>query len=330
MRSTLLVLPSFVILLASTASAQVVIDWVTVGDPGNACDVQTEGCFGAVSVEFQIGEYEVTNAQYTAFLNAVAATDTNSLYIGSMAFGVGGITRTGSSGSYIYAVRPGRGSMPVNYVSFWSAARLANWMHNGQPTGLQDNSTTEEGAYTLTPTGIANNTVARNPGAAVFLPSEDEWYKAAYYETSAMLYFDYPEGSDTPTTCAAPGATPNTANCTNAAAGDVTDVGSYTAGSNPNGTFDQGGNESEWNETPMGSGNASRGRRGGHSGDVVAQLAASTRSSQDPSLAQSSGGIRLASPAPASSVPLLGPFGVMMLCGVLGVVGSRRLRGVVA
>ncbi|HJO23186.1 MAG: hypothetical protein QF890_10985 [Myxococcota bacterium] len=33
---------------------------------------------------FQIAKYETTNAQYTTFLNAVAATDTNGLYNTSM------------------------------------------------------------------------------------------------------------------------------------------------------------------------------------------------------------------------------------------------------
>jgi hypothetical protein len=241
-----------------------------------------------------------------------------------MGVGVGGILRSGISGSYSYAPISGRGDLPVNYVSFWPAARFANWMHNGQPSGSQDNSTTEDGAYTLTPAGMSDNTVSRNPGAAVFLPSEDEWYKAAYYDTGSTAYFDYSEGSDTQTTCASPGAIPNTANCNNAAGGDVTDVGSYTAGSNPNGTFDQGGNVSEWNESVMGPGDAHRGRRGGSFGDSPINLAASVRFGQSPTLAQSVGGIRLASPA-ASPVPGLAPLALVMLSSILAVAALKRL-----
>ncbi len=55
---------------------------------------------------YQIGRYEVSNAQYAEFLNAVAATDTYSLYATSMGSGVGGITRSGSSGSYTYSASP--------------------------------------------------------------------------------------------------------------------------------------------------------------------------------------------------------------------------------
>ncbi|MBW2422485.1 MAG: SUMF1/EgtB/PvdO family nonheme iron enzyme [Deltaproteobacteria bacterium] len=178
-----------------------VIDWVTVGDPGNACDTQSQGCFGSVAYEYRISKYEVTNAQYAEFLNAVAATDTNALYDNNMDGGVGGITRSGSSGSYTYSAIAGREDMPVNYVSFWDATRFSNWLHNWQPTGVQDNTTTENGAYTLTPSGIANNTVTRNAGAEVFVTSQDEWYKAAYYDTGAMIYFDYPAGTDTPAAC---------------------------------------------------------------------------------------------------------------------------------
>ena len=72
----------FVALLAAIALAAhgVTIDWVTVGDPGNACDTQSQGCFGSVADIYLIGKYEVTNAQYAEFLNAVADTDTYGLY----------------------------------------------------------------------------------------------------------------------------------------------------------------------------------------------------------------------------------------------------------
>ena len=90
--------------------------------------------------------------------------------------------------------------------------RFANWMSNGQGNG-----STETGAYTLSggtplvPTNILM--VHRNPGAKVFLPSEDEWYKAAYYDPHVKAYWDYPNGSNTPTTCAMPGSKKGTANC---------------------------------------------------------------------------------------------------------------------
>ncbi|HVN40815.1 MAG TPA: hypothetical protein VMW19_21845 [Myxococcota bacterium] len=88
--------------------------------------------------------------------------------------GFGGITRSGSAGNYTYSVIAGRGALPVNYVSFYRALRFVNWLHNGQPVGAQDETTTEDGAYTITPAGIAANSIVRNLDASFFLPSEDE------------------------------------------------------------------------------------------------------------------------------------------------------------
>lgn len=77
-----LILPAAFIwlVLVPAASAVVVVDWVMVGDPGNACDPQGGGDrFGSVAAPFRISKFEVTNAEYAEFLNAVAATDTNAL-----------------------------------------------------------------------------------------------------------------------------------------------------------------------------------------------------------------------------------------------------------
>ncbi len=228
------------------------IDWVTVGDPGNAPDTQvmtgygastgTTG-YGAVSYSYRIGKYEVTNAEYVEFLNAVAVTDTNSLYSG-----FGFITQSGSSGSYSYAVGAGNENRPVAFVKFHDTLRFANWLHNGQPTGTQGIGTTEGGAYTITAAGIAANSIVRNAGANIFLTSEDEWYKAAYYDAVSLSYFDNPFGTDIAPTCSTPSATPNTANC-GPAVGMETVVGAYTGSISPYGAFDMGGNLSEWNES---------------------------------------------------------------------------------
>ena len=238
---------------ADVTGAAVAMEWVIVGDPGNAAD---DMGFGAVGYEYRISKFEVTNAQYTAFLNAVASSDTNGLYHPHMGnplaedFGHGGIMRSGISESFAYSTIAGREDMPVSHVTFWNATRFANWLHNEQPTGAQENTTTEDGAYTLTADGVANNTVTRKAEATVFIPTEDEWYKAAYYDTASMNYSNYPAAANQKTTCALPGPTANTANCGDIVK-DVTNAGSYTGSAGPNGTFDQGGNVIEWNETAL-------------------------------------------------------------------------------
>lgn len=191
------------IALSTTAFAVVTIDWVTVGDPGNAAqsaanrDHESSGGdgYGAVAYTFRIARNETTLTQYTTFLNSVATTDTYGLWDSRMEDAiVAGITRSGSSGSYSYAVS-GSGDRPIAYASWFNAARFANWLHNGQ--GMGD---TETGAYTLN--GATNGMApARNVGATVCIPTESEWFKAAYYDprkySGAGGYWLHANQSDT-------------------------------------------------------------------------------------------------------------------------------------
>ena len=233
-----------------------------IGNAGNAPDTPSTNCFaagcGSVAYDYWISKYEVTNAQYAEFLNAKAASDPLGLYNASMGSDAtfGGITRSGVSGSYTYTAKLGFENKPVVYVSFYDSLRFSNWLNNGQ--GSAD---TETGAYTITVDGITENTITRSGGANIFLPSENEWYKAAYYSPGGV-YFEYPTGTDSMTGCAAPASdTGNSANCDIAAVNALTDVGAYRLSVSPYGTFDQGGNVYEWTEQKNGE---DRGLRGGN------------------------------------------------------------------
>lgn len=273
----------FAIVLSNSfrMSWAVTIDIVPVGDVGNANDPDTGNLYGGVNYAYGIGTYEVTVDQYTAFLNAVAATDTYGLYTTLMAtdLNIAGIARSGASGSYTYSVI-GSPNHPVTYVSFGDAARFANWLHNGQPTGLQNAGTTEQGAYTLNGANseVGLSHITRNANARWFVPSESEWYKAAYYQPASMGgdsddYWFFPmQTNSPPISDQPPGTTPDNtrvgnfygedeeANAYNdgyAATGStfyyggqnyLTDVGAYSSSPTFYGTFDQGGNVWEWNE----------------------------------------------------------------------------------
>lgn len=230
---------------AAAAGGNISIPTVPVGHIGNVSEATPNGPFGGVGYAYNIGATEVTNAQYTAFLNAVAWDDTNSLYNLGMGGGFGGITRSGPIGAFTYSTVPGRENHPVNFVSFWDAARFANWLHNGQPFGPQDNSTTEDGAYTLTAGGISGNMVTRNAGWEWAVTSSNEWYKAAYHQPAGMggdadNYWLYPTSSN-----AAPA--PGQANYVPAGIGNTAPVASYAA--NFYGAHDMAGNVYEWSET---------------------------------------------------------------------------------
>jgi formylglycine-generating enzyme required for sulfatase activity len=203
--------------LWTVSALAITIETVPVGDAGNPNDPATGNLYGGVSYSYNIGKYEVTVGQYTAFLNAVAATDTFNLYSPFMASSadIAGIARSGSPGSYTYSVI-GSPDHPVTYVNWGDAARFANWLNNGQPMGLQVN-TTEDGAYDLSgATSVTDlNNVTRKPGARWFIPSESEWYKSAYYQPAAQggdsdSYWNYPmRTNSTPYSDQPPGSAPN-------------------------------------------------------------------------------------------------------------------------
>jgi formylglycine-generating enzyme required for sulfatase activity len=313
--------------LLSLPAHAVTLDLAPIGDADNAADPPAYclvgGC-GSVAQPFAISIFEVTNAQYAEFLNAIADADPNGLWSQAMANDArGGITRNGGSGSYSYAVKAGRGQNPVVFVSFWDALRFANWLNNGQPSGAQGAGTTEGGAYTLTPSAIANNTVARNPGALAFVPSENEWYKAAYYEAAGGTYFNSPTSSDLAPDSAPPPASANAANIwegTYALTGSanldsgfnyLTDVGAYASAESPYGTFDQAGNVWEWNETVDPLTTANRGVRGGGWDDGPSLVSKTLPQSLDPTHEGYDYGFRVAVPEPGA--PLLAATGALVL-----------------
>lgn len=128
--------------LIADARASVTIAWVTVGDAGNPADPTTG--YGAVAYEYQIGKYEVTNAEYAAFLNAVDPEGANANGIWNSSMGTdarGGIAYTANFASGTkYTIKNNMGNKPVNYISWYDAARFSNWLHNGTAdfcTGLK-------------------------------------------------------------------------------------------------------------------------------------------------------------------------------------------------
>jgi autotransporter-associated beta strand protein len=260
----------------SGANSETFVEFVHIGDPGNATDPATGGLYGGVDYEYRIGRFEITIGQYVKFLNSVAADDPNGLYKTYYYGGPGTIyiARSGVRGSYSYtALEPfgdvripqvGAENRPISRLGWFEAARFANWLHNGKPAGQQDATTTEAGVYTLsngtiTGASITNRVVTyylsapstlavgdqltvsgfdgsshdvfnwlngfsvvtavtpqtvtvsktlggrlvpdivqfgearfagasttRAAGARFFLPNENEWYKAAYYDPTLM------------------------------------------------------------------------------------------------------------------------------------------------
>lgn len=305
--------------MSSAATAAVSIDYVDVGNAGNAADATG---YGAVAYEYRIAKNETTIGQYAEFLNAVAKSDPYGLYAPEMATDnkIKGISRSGADGSYSYTVTAGSGNKPITYVTWFDAARFVNWLHNGQGNG-----DTETGAYALN--GATSGIFTAQAGATVWLPTEDEWYKAAYYDpekNGTGGYWLHANRSDTMTsnTIGVAGA----ANYYHQVHGyavygvneqGISDVGEYGANSTSYyGTNDQGGNVWEWNDAISGS---NRNVRGGtwYNGD--ANLRSTASIDVDPSYFGYVLGFRVASAVPEPSVA-----GLMILCGAALFIRRKR------
>ncbi len=343
-----------VICVASTAetladvfampSGQTSLTLLPVGNVGNSSDAATG--FGSVGYSYNISKFETTIGQYVQFLNAVGATDTYSLYNASMTSrdNIAGIARNGSSGNYTYSAI-GSPNKPVAYVGWGDAARFANWMTNGQPTGAQTAGTTETGSYLLNGalSGAELAAVVRSAGARYVIPTENEWYKAAYYDPNkgGSGYWLYPMRTDLkPNSAPPPGDL-----CASAAhAGNffqddfiantydngyavtgapytasqnyLTDVGAYGLASTYYGTCDQDGNLTEWDETTVSG--ALRGLRGSAWVSSEGAMRATNRTGGSPATEDVAYGFRVA------EVPE--PAGMMIwLMGAMGLI--RRGRG---
>ena len=334
-------------LLSAPAGAdQITYEMVTVGNPGNANDTGGTNN-GAVAYSYQIGKYDVTIGQYTAFLNAADPNgeNPNGIYNSSMAtnLNIAGISYTsGASAGSKYAVISNGGdssNRPITYVSWFDAARFSNWMTNNQGSG-----STETGAYTLNG-ATTGNAVAANPGAAFRLPTNDEWYKAAYFSPnyggpSVPGYYDYATQSDSPpgnivvsgTNQAnyAPGGVYSvTQSSYNSNQNYLTDVGAFSSSGSFYGTFDQSGNVYQWNDLDgLASSGSSRGLRGGRwSSDFSPfYLSSSNSLSGDPSDENRYFGFRLASPVavPEPSTYAMALAG--LACGGYSMFRRRRAR----
>ena len=146
--------------------------FVKVGNPGNKGDYNYPrvGSFGSVKYEYEIGRYKVSNAEYSLFLNwAACESDPHGLYNSKMQ-----IRKERKGGKLVYEAYPATANAAVTYVSWYDALRYCNWLGESYTISNQDLS------------------AERIVDAEYFLPTENEWYKAAYYDPKGKKYKLYP------------------------------------------------------------------------------------------------------------------------------------------
>ncbi|AQQ09838.1 aerobic sulfatase maturase family protein [Sedimentisphaera cyanobacteriorum] len=251
------------------------LDFVTIGNAGNAAD--STG-YGAVDYAYQIGKYEITNGQWNAFVSAAGAPTGNPshAYDGSAYW-------TGTN-------------VPTNSVSWYEAAQFCNYLTSGDRYS---------GAYNFSQSGdflgVDRASAISAYGTTYVIPTEDEWYKAAYYTGSG--YSLYANGTNT-----APIAGTDTNY--DYVIGQPWEVGVGNGTQEQNGTYDMMGNVWEWNEALISG--PSRGIRGGSYYVSDFDLSSSIRGSGYPNNESISVGFRVASVPEPCSLVLLGLGGLAL------------------
>ncbi|MCP5533162.1 MAG: SUMF1/EgtB/PvdO family nonheme iron enzyme [Akkermansiaceae bacterium] len=282
------------------------IDFVTVGDPGNADDSGTTGSYyssyGGVSYTFRMGTYEVSR-------DIIAKANAG----GNLGITLADMTAFGGN----VATDPATG------VSWNEAARFVNWLNTSQgysaaykfalqPGDVGYSSNANLLLWDSGDAGYDANNLYRNSNAYYFLPSEDEWYKAAYYSGSGTTYYDYATGSDTTPTAVASGTVADSAvynQVFSVGPADTDNAGDLSY----YGTMGQNGNVQELIESALAAPNDSptenRVIRGGYWNGAEANLRSSTRISAPTTNESANVGFRIASVVPEPSIGILGLLG---------------------
>jgi sulfatase modifying factor 1 len=285
------------------------IDFVTIGNPGNPMDTGTTGLYsspyGSVGYTFQMGKFEIS---------------------GDM------IDKANTVGGLLLTKDVGTANQPATGVNWNEAARFVNWLNVSSgyspayQFALQPTSPGYTGNENLVLWTVGDGSAFnasnpyRNANAHYFLPSEDEWYKAAYYSGSGTTYYDYATGSDTIPTGVASGTLAGTAvyhgaSGTQADPADITQAG----GLSHYGTMGQNGNAAEWTESafaaPNDDPNEGRAIRGGNWTQSEGLLRSSNRTNSfSPSGSSSGTGFRVASvPEPSTVMLILSAAGFSLL-----------------
>ncbi len=306
--------------LAAPALADIPPDydfqWVTIGSPNNPAypgdpDFGTNAGRGSVSYAYRMPRLETTTGQWMEFINTFATrgynmSDAVPLWWGATSSGSGFALRSGIASPQL---------VPVQGITWRWAAKFCNWLNNGKSTdynsilsGAYDASTFGSGAG-----GTFTDQLTHSPGAKFWIPTLDEWLKAAHYDPTKNGqggWWEYSNSSDTAPIPGAPGVGETSA-------GYRTDglpqwdypLGSYANTKSPWGLLDLSGGAQEWLEETEAASPRFRSLDGTFAACLPPYLDADKAGFTDGAFPQSHGaaGLRIASSVPS-------PAGMAMIC----------------
>jgi sulfatase modifying factor 1 len=265
------------------------IDFVQIGDANKAADTHLDperNGYGSVGYNYKIGVGEISFSQFSA-------------------------SDVGSGNENHWTNSLGSADAPAVRITWHEAARYCNWLTSGDA---------KVGAYTIDSndkvTGALTRAGILASGETYFvLPTEDEWYKAAYYNGSG--YSRYANGTDTVPELGV-GAMYKTNTVWTVQEGLLEEN---------NDTHNMMGNVWEWTESPLDGSvlttgsviTASMAFRGGAYNQNDARLGADHRESGNPTVSHESVGMRVV------VIPEPGTISLMSLSTV-GLFITRSLR----
>ena len=283
-----------------TSGNEFTINFVNIGNAGNAADTTS---YGAVPYEYRASTYEITQDA---------------------------INKATASGMTNVTAGPWTGNQPAANLNWYEAAAFVNFLNT---------SSGKTAAYDLSWSGTAwsmalwsseqawtagGTNLYRNKDAFYFLPSENEWYKAAYYKGGGTNagYWLYPTASSSEPTSVTSGTSAGTAVYRNNNPDSAPAIVNSAGGLSPYGTMGQGGNVWEWNESALDGTNSSSSEfrvfRGGNWGSAAGNLRPSSRESDDPLQQGVYLGFRVA------SVPEPSTYALLLMTGAGWLLWKRR------
>jgi hypothetical protein len=237
-------------------------DFATVGAAGNSAWGQPDpwnwiSGRGRVDYSYRISRLEITTGQWLEFTNTYSVLGGSWTYFGEPAFW-GARPDTGYSGPgmrwELDPSVPEASRLPVAGISWRTAAMYCYWLCNGQATAT---TALETGAYDTSTFGSGGGLVftdqwTHNPGAQFWIPTLDEWMKAAYYDPNRFGpgqggWWESSYGSNSAPVPGVPGEGQTSAGLDMPGFWEVP-LGAYTEMQSPWGLWDTSGGAAEWTE----------------------------------------------------------------------------------